>query len=74
MPNFIGNVESRNIMTTDADVLVCDGFVGNTIIKFAEGWILSFADMIKIKIMSRARYKIGAQNDSTSPSGNSESI
>ena len=61
MPNFIGNVESRNIMTTDADVLVCDGFVGNTIIKFAEGWILSFADMIKIKIMSRARYKIGAQ-------------
>ena len=61
LPNFIGNVESRNIMNTEADVLVCDGFVGNTIIKFAEGWILSFADMIKEKIMSKARYKIGAQ-------------
>ena len=48
-------------MTTQADVLVCDGFVGNTIIKFAEGWIMSFADMIKEKIMSKARYKIGAQ-------------
>ena len=61
LPSFIGNVESRNIMSTQADVLVCDGFVGNTIIKFAEGWIMSFADMIKEKIMSKARYKIGAQ-------------
>ena len=61
LPNFIGNVESRSIMNTQADVLVCDGFVGNTIIKFAEGWITSFADMIKQKIMSKARYKIGAQ-------------
>ena len=61
LPNFIGNVESRNILVSEADVLVCDGFVGNTIIKFAEGWVASFADMIKKKITSKARYKIGAQ-------------
>jgi len=61
LPNFIGNIESRNIFTCDADVLVCDGFVGNTIIKFAEGCISSFTEMIKEKIASRNRYKIGAQ-------------
>ena len=61
LPNFVGNIESRNIFICDADVLVCDGFVGNTIIKFAEGWVLSFAEMIKKKILSKARYKIGAQ-------------
>ena len=55
------DVESRNILVSDADVLVCDGFVGNTIIKFAEGWVTLFADMIKKKITSKARYKIGAQ-------------
>lgn len=61
LPNFIGNIESRNILICDADVLVCDGFVGNTLIKFAEGWVQSFAEMIKKKILSKARYKIGAQ-------------
>ena len=61
LPNFIGNIESRNIFVCDADVLVCDGFVGNTIIKFAEGWVLSFAEMIKKKITSKTRYKVGAQ-------------
>ena len=61
LSNFIGNIESRNIFTCDADVLVCDGFVGNTIIKFAEGCIMSFAEMIKEKIITKNRYKIGAQ-------------
>lgn len=35
--NFIGNVEGRDISHGEVDVVVCDGFVGNTIIKFAEG-------------------------------------
>jgi glycerol-3-phosphate acyltransferase PlsX len=61
LPNFVGNIESRNIFTCNADVLVCDGFVGNTIIKFAEGCISSFTEMIKEKIASKNRYKIGAQ-------------
>ena len=37
--NFIGNIESRHIFTGEyADVVVCDGFVGNTILKMTEGF------------------------------------
>jgi len=35
--NFIGNVEGRDILRGKAEVIVCDGFVGNVILKFAEG-------------------------------------
>ncbi len=35
--NFVGNIESRNILEGPADVVVCDGFVGNVILKFLEG-------------------------------------
>lgn len=35
--NFIGNVESRDIFRCDADVLVCDGFVGNVLLKALQG-------------------------------------
>ncbi|MCH7759902.1 phosphate acyltransferase PlsX [candidate division TA06 bacterium] len=34
--NFIGNIEGQDILEGEADVVVCDGFVGNTILKFAE--------------------------------------
>lgn len=61
IPTFIGNVESRNIMTSDADVLICDGFVGNTIIKFAEGWISLLSDMVKKKIKKKFSFKLGAK-------------
>lgn len=35
--NFIGNIEGRQVLDGDADVLVCDGFVGNVLIKTLEG-------------------------------------
>ena len=35
--NFVGNVEARNIPYGEADVLVCDGFIGNTVLKLYEG-------------------------------------
>lgn len=60
-PSFIGNVESRNILTSEADVLICDGFVGNTLIKFAEGWISLFSEMVKNKIDEKLTYKFGAK-------------
>ncbi len=60
-PSFIGNVESRSILTSEADILICDGFVGNTIIKFAEGWISLFSDMVKNKIEEKFSYKLGAK-------------
>ena len=34
--NFIGNIEGRDILMTKADVLVCDGFTGNVVLKLAE--------------------------------------
>ena len=40
--NFVGNVEGRDIVNGTTDVVVCDGFVGNVILKFTEG----LADMI----------------------------
>src|SRR5258706_9040364 len=35
--NFVGNVEGRDILKGKANVVVCDGFVGNVLLKFAEG-------------------------------------
>lgn len=37
--NFFGNVEGRDILKGDVDVIVCDGFVGNIVLKFAEGFL-----------------------------------
>ena len=39
LPSFKGNIESRYLFDGDVDVIVCDGFLGNNIVKFAEGWI-----------------------------------
>ena len=42
--NFIGNIEAREIPSGDADILVCDAFVGNVVLKFMEGfgsWVFS---------------------------------
>ena len=60
LPNFVGNIESRNFFDSQAHVLVCDGFVGNTIMKFAEGCFTTFNEMLRKNILSKARYKIGA--------------
>jgi glycerol-3-phosphate acyltransferase PlsX len=35
--NFVGNVEGRDLFTGSADVIVCDGFTGNVVLKEAEG-------------------------------------
>lgn len=58
--NFIGNVEARDVPTTDADVLVCDGFTGNIVLKLTEGVAMSLLKMIKTSLMSNIRSKIGA--------------
>ncbi|NQV37853.1 MAG: phosphate acyltransferase PlsX [Candidatus Marinimicrobia bacterium] len=60
LPNFIGNIEGRHIMDCEADVLVCDGFVGNILLKFAEGWVNVFSNEIKARISDKFSYKIGA--------------
>ena len=45
--NFIGNVEGRDIPSGKADVVICDGFVGNIVLKFAEGLAVTLFQLIK---------------------------
>jgi phosphate acyltransferase len=59
VPNFIGNVEGRDIPRGEADVVVCDGFVGNVILKFAEGLAESLVKLIKDEISLHPFAKIG---------------
>ena len=45
--NFIGNVEGRDIPKGNVDVVICDGFVGNVVLKFAEGLAKTLMKLIK---------------------------
>lgn len=45
--NFIGNVEARDFFSGAADVVVCDGFVGNVTLKFGEGLVFAIRDIVK---------------------------
>lgn len=58
--NFIGNIEPRDVTLGEVDVIVCDGFVGNTILKMYEGAAKTILSMIKEEIMSSALSKFGA--------------
>ena len=50
--NFVGNAEGRDITNGKVDVVVCDGFVGNVILKFAEGLAVALMKLIKDAIKS----------------------
>ena len=49
--NFVGNVEGREIFDNKADVVVCEGFVGNVMLKFAEGLAINLLSTIKAEAM-----------------------
>lgn len=57
--NFVGNVEPREVPKGDVDVLVCDGFVGNTILKMYEGTASTIFSILKNEIYSSTRTKLG---------------
>lgn len=57
--NFAGNVEPREVSNGDVNILVCDGFVGNTILKMYEGVASNIFSMLKEEIMSSSISKIG---------------
>lgn len=58
--NFIGSVESRDIPEGVADVLVCEAFVGNVVLKFFEGVGKMFLGEVKGVLKSSLKTKIGA--------------
>lgn len=52
IPNFIGNGEGRDIFNGEVDVLVCDGFSGNLVLKATEGAVTAVFDLLKKHIKS----------------------
>lgn len=58
--NFIGNVEGRDIPTGGTDVIVCDGFVGNVVLKLSEGLAESLISMLREQMNSTLINKLAA--------------
>lgn len=58
--NFVGNVESRDLLDGPADVVVTDGFTGNMVLKTIEGTALSVFSMLKKTFTSSTKNKLAA--------------
>lgn len=58
--NFVGNIEAREVPNGACDVLVCDGFSGNVVLKLFEGISKSFFKLLKKTFLSGLKNKIGA--------------
>ena len=58
--NFVGNMEARELLSGSVDLVVCDGFSGNVLIKSTEGACLEMLKKLKRDIYSRPIYKLGA--------------
>ncbi|MBR5258509.1 MAG: phosphate acyltransferase PlsX [Clostridia bacterium] len=56
---FMGNVEARDVQSSEADVIVCDGFTGNVILKYAEGLSKNLFKMIKTEALASFTGKLG---------------
>lgn len=57
--NFFGNLEPKEVFTTEADVLVTDGFTGNIVMKTMEGTAMGLGMVLEREIKSKLRNKIG---------------
>lgn len=58
--NFVGNMEARELLHGDVDLVVCDGFSGNVLLKSTEGACLEMMKMLKKTFMSSFSAKLGA--------------
>ena len=58
--NFVGNMESRDLLSGSYDVVACDGFSGNVLVKATEGTALELLGKLKKDIGSKLIYKLGA--------------
>lgn len=58
--NFCGNVEARDIIFGETDVVVTDGFSGNVYLKSSEGMSLAIMGLLKEKLKSNLKTKLGA--------------
>ena len=58
--HFVGNMESRDLLSGKYDLVVCDGFSGNVLVKTTEGTALELLKKLKKDIYSKPIYKLGA--------------
>lgn len=58
--NFVGNMEARELLSGDYDVVVTDGFAGNVLLKSTEGAVKAVLKLLKSDIKSHTASKIGA--------------
>lgn len=56
---FIGNIEGKDIFTGNADVVVCDGFTGNIVLKTSEGLVETMMKMLKREISELTASRVG---------------
>jgi len=59
IPNFIGNVEGKELFNGEADVVVTDGFTGNILLKSSEAVAKFLTDLIRQEMMTSFRTKLG---------------
>ena len=57
--NFVGNVEGRDLYNGKADVLVCDGFVGNVALKISEGMVETVRFLLKQSLQATISSQVG---------------
>jgi glycerol-3-phosphate acyltransferase PlsX len=57
--NFTGNMEGKDIFSGNADVIVCDGFIGNIVLKVSEGLAEAIIKMLKREIINATTGKLG---------------
>lgn len=57
--HFVGNAEGRELLSGDFDVLVCDGFTGNIVLKFLEGCAKTILGMLKVYVKESGSAKFG---------------
>ncbi len=57
--HFIGNVEGRDLYSGEADVIVCDGFIGNVSLKVSEGLVETIKFMLQDSLTATVTRKIG---------------
>lgn len=60
LPEFYGNIEGTEVFSNSADVIVCDGFAGNVLLKTSEGLSREIMNLLKQQIRSRPRLYLGA--------------
>jgi phosphate acyltransferase len=58
--NFIGNVEGHDLFRNNVDVVICDGFVGNIVLKTCESLALAMFSMLKHELTANPRRQLGA--------------